>query len=568
MGKYVVKSGGTSFAGSEKVIYYLPLTSDLQDLSGYKRNTVYEGETQQTITTADGLYLYKNKIILDDNFLNDVKDDYFSISFDIKINDTGTTDFLSTRYLMTFNTDYLLQITDNKIEQKSIKQGDNNTLFDTTINDTLWHHIDIFLDRATKDIFITLDNRKVENSILIQTDYNNFSIGHLDYGVNGYIKELKICTGFSKKYVKYFKDGAALRSLGLYYKDTTWSYVSTTEESTAIYKGVPLNKYIKITSTTNAKKGISFYINQLENVSTYLHIVVSGEINFDMAYIYIDDKLYTSRTGGTVKFRIKLDIPVGYHKVSVTYGKDSSRDSYSDCIWLYSLIQYKQEPIIQEAKDKLPYHKNIIGWFDSTTLDNTINLWKNKIDLQASIKLNNQIDIEKNSLKFIGGDLDDFACSEPKTIYLICKTSSITTDACLIGLKRQTLTDYTNFSIFETTSQDFKISQQGDKNILIAKPISDYCCIAITRTSNINSSNENGILIFIDGFFAGTLTGNIYGNYNGAITLLRAYDPVNNNYTDILNSPIWIKTLICSNAEHSVNEIIENSKFLMNKYMS
>ena len=162
---------------------------------------------------------------------------------------------------MTFNTDYLLQITDNKIEQKSIKQGDNNTLFDTTINDTLWHHIDIFLDRATKDIFITLDNRKVENSILIQTDYNNFSIGHLDYGVNGYIKELKICTGFSKKYVKYFKDGAALRSLGLYYKDTTWSYVSTTEESTAIYKGVPLNKYIKITSTTNAKKGISFYIN-------------------------------------------------------------------------------------------------------------------------------------------------------------------------------------------------------------------------------------------------------------------------------------------------------------------
>ena len=45
MGKYVVRSGGTSFAGSEKVIYYLPLTSDLQDLSGYKRNTVYEGET-------------------------------------------------------------------------------------------------------------------------------------------------------------------------------------------------------------------------------------------------------------------------------------------------------------------------------------------------------------------------------------------------------------------------------------------------------------------------------------------------------------------------------------------
>ena len=140
MGQYIVKSGGTSFAGSENVIYYLPLTSDLQDLSGYKRNTVYEGETQQTITTADGLYLYKNKIILDDNFLNDVKDDYFSISFDIKINDTGTTDFLSTRYLMTFNTDYLLQITDNKIEQKSIvilfkykynkninkKKGENN----------------------------------------------------------------------------------------------------------------------------------------------------------------------------------------------------------------------------------------------------------------------------------------------------------------------------------------------------------------------------------------------------------------------------------------------------------
>ena len=82
MGKYVVKSGGRT-EPKEKIIYNMPLKTNLEDISGYNRVSTYiDNGTAQNITVANGLYLYNNSISLDMSFLNDIIDNKFIIDFD------------------------------------------------------------------------------------------------------------------------------------------------------------------------------------------------------------------------------------------------------------------------------------------------------------------------------------------------------------------------------------------------------------------------------------------------------------------------------------------------------
>ena len=71
MGKYVVKRGGGYLAkqGTEKILYYLPLTKSLKDYSSYERTTDYQGSTEQSFDENKGLFLYNNTLTLDNSFL-------------------------------------------------------------------------------------------------------------------------------------------------------------------------------------------------------------------------------------------------------------------------------------------------------------------------------------------------------------------------------------------------------------------------------------------------------------------------------------------------------------------
>lgn len=112
MGKYVVKSGGGRLGqGIEKILYYLPLTKSLKDYSSYKRTTDYQGSTEQYFDENKGLFLYNNTLTLDNSFLSDVENNYFSISFDIWYEQTGVTS--DGRYILSNSGNYLLEIINN-----------------------------------------------------------------------------------------------------------------------------------------------------------------------------------------------------------------------------------------------------------------------------------------------------------------------------------------------------------------------------------------------------------------------------------------------------------------------
>ena len=66
----------------------------------------------------------------------------------------------------------------------------------------------------------------------------------------------------------------------------------------------------------------------------------------------------------------------------------------------------------------------------------------------------------------------------------------------------------------------------------------------------------------------GTLNNTIYGNYGKEISFLKQYDVTTSSYINLISNYIYIRALVIGELEQSVNEIIENSKFLMNKYIS
>ena len=112
MGKYVVKSGGGYHKkGIEKILYYLPLTKSLKDYSSYERSTDYQGSTEQSFDENKGLFLYNNTLTLDNSFLSDVENNYFSISFDIWYEQNGVTP--DGRCILANSGNYLLEITNN-----------------------------------------------------------------------------------------------------------------------------------------------------------------------------------------------------------------------------------------------------------------------------------------------------------------------------------------------------------------------------------------------------------------------------------------------------------------------
>ena len=193
MGKYVVKSGGAK--PKEKTIYNMPLETSLEDISGYNRTSVYQGDTTQTITADNGLYLYNNRVILDMGFLNDVVDNKFKIDFDFKYNSTGTSSYPNYRRIIWWDS-LGVEVSANCIT--IVKYGDSaNGKTNATYNGTAWHHGTLICDMDTKSFVFIVDNGTESLYLSLTSNFpqNSIVLGESWYGLNGYIKNFIITTG-------------------------------------------------------------------------------------------------------------------------------------------------------------------------------------------------------------------------------------------------------------------------------------------------------------------------------------------------------------------------------------
>lgn len=580
MGKYVVRSGGGFLKkGEEKILYYLPLTRSLKDYSPYERVTEYQGSTEQSFDESKGLFLYNNTLTLDNSFLSDVENNYFSISFDIWYEKDGVTP--DGRCILSNSGNYLLEITNNQIQQKSQTNFRNFNLF-TSPTFGQWHHIDLFFDISDRsDVFMFVDNNYSDiNNIWLPFEHKDFIFNSLTYGVNGYIKEIIIKTGYSEKFYKNVLTGKDILAISSKYGSTPSNALIITNLGTA-YKGVHNNESLQIygQQRDNIQYGVSFY-TYFNLTSIYkLYVVIDTEgSSYDYLELYIDDVLfgtYTSSGESDPMHYYQINFSKTYlkkiHKITCKYRKDGSGYRNTDSIYINALVEYKKVPINYKKNvdiNSLPYNKGIIGWFDYSSIDIENNIWKNLINNEICISLNNPV-IKDDSLYATANTIGNFLNSnEPYVYYAIIKKEDIEDLFCLLGIKRTTSDANKDFRIMISKDNGCEISIASENNFKLGTHFKDCECIAIARINNINQQSNNAVGIFKNGEFIGILNDALYGDYGGEISFLRQYDVTTSSYINSISNNIYIKTLVIGEKEQSINEVIENSKFLMNKYMS
>lgn len=192
---FIMRYGSSSAKSETKIIYNLPLQKNLDDISGYNRTSVYSGDTPQTITVDNGLYLYSNQVKLDMGFLNDVVDNKFKIDFDFMYNSTGTSNYPQYRRLIWWNP-YGVELTSNYITSL-IYGGSDSYTTRNQYNDN-WHHATLICDIDTKSFAFIIDNNTEALYLSLGSSFPTSAaicLGHTNYGLNGYIKNLIITTG-------------------------------------------------------------------------------------------------------------------------------------------------------------------------------------------------------------------------------------------------------------------------------------------------------------------------------------------------------------------------------------
>ena len=240
----------------------------------------------------------------------------------------------------------------------------------------------------------------------------------------------------------------------------------------------------------------------------------------------------------------------------VTKGVDATHDET-----LETLV-----PKVLEISSEIPTfcYDGIVGFFDTASVDISNGIWQNGIDGYNDITLNGGA-IEDNSLKAVGGDIGDFATADtPKVIYIVVKKDEQEVDSCIIGIGRNANNNSYGFSLW-LTGENYVCSQSGAPYINdYTAELGKYHCIAIACQSTIDSKNGNGIMFFVDGNLAGFLSGHLYGDYAGFVSMLREYCK---SYMYLCENDTFIRSIAIGTQEHSVQQILQNSKYLMQKYM-
>lgn len=200
---FIMKYNSFNNNQKSKIIYNLPLTSNLDDISGYNRTSVYEGDTTLTISDTNGLYMYQNILTLDGSFIDSVIDNKFYIDFDIKINSSGTTKYPYYRRVLTnfSNEITCLEIyyqgSTSKNQFNLIELGDTTITKNYTTNtyaDDNFHHVKMYWNLTANTIIFSIDNSDFLLGKSFDLSLISLKFGNKAYGLNGYIKNLIITT--------------------------------------------------------------------------------------------------------------------------------------------------------------------------------------------------------------------------------------------------------------------------------------------------------------------------------------------------------------------------------------
>lgn len=195
---FIIRRGGNNVVNSKKIIYNIPLKTSLEDISGYNRNTTYSGNTEQTISAVNGLYLYNNSIKLDMNFLNNVINDKFVINFDFQYKDTGTSSNPYWRRIMGWHR-FIMEIAysgKTSLNTISVVGTSSSSTSVNTYSDMIWHHGKLSVDLTSKSFVFEIDNGAETLSTTVASTFDSgIYFGHDDYGLNGYVKNVIITTG-------------------------------------------------------------------------------------------------------------------------------------------------------------------------------------------------------------------------------------------------------------------------------------------------------------------------------------------------------------------------------------
>ena len=188
--------GGDNNGNNDEILCSMPLINDLQDTSGFGRTVEYTGQTPLTIN-ENGIFLYYGMLILNGEFLDDISN--YTVEFDVKINSTGAPKYpyyrraltvgnisLEISFKSTASTNQFTLMMLNNISYRVIAPTQNKYA------DSLYHHLTFYHDKISKFVWVSVDGGDIMFMTYTSNDDKPISLGDNLYGLNGYIKNLKI----------------------------------------------------------------------------------------------------------------------------------------------------------------------------------------------------------------------------------------------------------------------------------------------------------------------------------------------------------------------------------------
>ena len=297
-------------------------------------------------------------------------------------------------------------------------------------------------------------------------------------------------------------------------------------------------------------------------------------------------------------FQNDIDIIENSEQLAVQYklkANDKIRLSGTDAVISSYIMNYNQERIktlesfknnyiegvqfgdknliIQEGQVQKTFNNNgLIGYFDLSSLDIENQVWNNQILGQNNIPLLNKEKayIEDNALKAVGDGIGDFICKTcPKVIYIVLKKDTFDDNKCILQTKQSS----PYCSIWDN-SHGYQLALGGTPYIQSQVKTGEYICLTICFLSGVQTDTDGalndicGTELLVNGVYAGTVTNkNFIKNFLGTISFLRKIS-TSNTYSNQCIQPTFLRFIGLGIDELPIEDIIFNSKFLVNKYIS
>ena len=232
-------------------------------------------------------------------------------------------------------------------------------------------------------------------------------------------------------------------------------------------------------------------------------------------------------------------------------------------------VKYSNSAAIIDYQNNIFQDNGIVGYFDTTSIDLENKIWYNQKDSTNNITFTDAAIVDEG-LQRIVENIGDFSCAiQPRVFYLICKKDEHDDDKCMISASTSKSLTSSSFTLWQAPNTMYTQSQSGAPYIRAPETdITKYNLLVMAAYEGVDSKNDNGISFFVNGKMLGFLKGHIFNNYSGKVGILKDLASTNSVGSDFIIKPTCLKFIAIGTEEHSPEQIIENSKFLMNKYMS